>query len=409
MKHLAIFTPLPPSASGIGQYSAELLPELAKGYQLTVVIADDAPPPDPVPMGIIVCRASAFAAAHPAVDAHLYHVGNSPEHAYILDWAEREPGICVLHDVTLQHLQVWRALHGGATAAASYRTEMGRRYGADGTAAADALLANRSPALPYAAIPLCEQIVERSVATIVHSDYAADAVRRHCPGAAVAVVPHGVPLLPQGDRATARAALSLPADAVIVAALGNLIPEKRLEVALAAFARALYSLPEALFVVAGAGSQHYDPHTFARAHGLEPVTRWLGRVAAEEFETLLIAADLCVNLRWPTGGETSGSLLRMLAAGRATLVTATGSFAEVPPDACITVPLGPDEETTIVRAIVRAGHERAWPDQIGARARAFVAEKHSFAQAVAGYGTVIEHVLSRYDAAQVRRLRPRIY
>lgn len=395
MKHLAIFTPLPPSASGIGQYSAELLPELAKQYQLTIVIGDDAPPPEPIPAGITVCRASAFAAAHPTVDARLYHIGNSPEHAYILDLAEREPGICVLHDVTLQHLQVWRALHGGATAAANYRAEMGRRYGADGTAAADALLDNRSPAQPYTAIPLCERVMERSVATIVHSDYAAGAVRQHCPGATVAVVPHGVPLLPQGDRAAARAALGLPPDAVIVAALGNLIPEKRLEVALAAFSRALYSLPEALFVVAGAGSQHYDPRVFARAHGLEPVTRWLGRVAAEEFEGLLVAADLCVNLRWPTGGETSGSLLRMLAAGRATLVTETGSFAEVPPDACINVPLGADEEATIVRAIVRAGREPGWADQIGARARAFVAEKHSFTRTVAGYQAVIEQVLSR--------------
>ncbi|HEY8601424.1 MAG TPA: glycosyltransferase family 4 protein [Thermomicrobiales bacterium] len=394
MKHLAIFTPLPPSTSGIGQYSAELLPELAKHYRLTVVIADDAPLPDPVQAEITIRRASAFAMAHSTADARLYHVGNSPEHAYILDWAEREPGICVLHDVTVQHLQVWRALHGGTTAAARYRTEMRRRYGPDGEAAADVLLNNRRPALPYAAIPLCEQIVEGSMATIVHSDFAAGAVRHHCPGAMVVVVPHGVPLLPQGDRTIARALLGLPEGAVIIAALGNLIPEKRLEVALSAFTRALYNLPEALFVVAGAGSRHYDPRVFARTHGLEPVTRWLGRVEAAQFEALLVAADLCVNLRWPTGGETSGSLLRMLAAGRATLVTDTGSFAEVPPAASIKVPLGPDEETTIVRAIVRAGREPGWADRIGARAREFVAERHSFARTIAGYRMVIEQVLS---------------
>jgi len=395
MKHLAIFTPLPPSASGIGQYSAELLPALAEQYRLTVVIADDAPSPEPIPAGIIVCRASAFATACPAIDARLYQIGNSPEHAYILDWAEREPGICVLHDVTLQHLQVWRALHGGTNAAASYRAEMRRCYGANGEAAANALLDNRSPALLYAAIPLCERIVERSVATIVHSDYAADAVRRHCPGAAVTIVPHGVPLLPQGDRAAARAALDLPEETLIVAALGNLIPEKRLEVALSAFARALYGLPDALFVVAGVGSYHYDPRTFARVHGLEPVTRWLGRVDAAQFEALLVAADLCVNLRWPTGGETSGSLLRMLAAGRATLISDSGAFAEVPPTACIKVPLDATEEATIVRAIVRAGQEPGWADQIGARAREFVAERHSFARTVAGYRAVIEQVLSQ--------------
>ena len=144
------------------------------------------------------------------------------------------------------------------------------------------LLHNRQPAVPYAAIPLCERVVERSSLTIVHSDYARAAVLRRCPAANVAVVPHGVPLLPEGDRAAARARLGLPERALVVAALGNLIPEKRLEVALRAFARALFGVPEALFVVAGAASPHYDPRAMARAHGLEPVTRWFDVHARKE-------------------------------------------------------------------------------------------------------------------------------
>ena len=392
MKRLAVFTSLPPSASGIGQYSAELLPALAKFYTITAVIPNDAPDPSPLPGNITIVRAAEFATTRPPIDARIYQVGNSPDHAAILDLAEREPGICVLHDVTLQHVQLWRALHGGPAANDVYRAEMAQRYGVAGEEAAGALLDNRPAAIPYAAIPLCERVLGRSLATIVHSRYARAEALRHCPDAAIDVVPHGVPPAPPGDRAAARAALGLPPDALIVAALGNLIPEKRLEVALGAFARALYGLPAALFVVAGTGSRHYDPRGFARTHGLEPLTRWLGRVEAARFEALLVAADLCLNLRWPTGGETSGSLLRMLAAGRATLVSAAGSFAEVPEEACIKVPLGADEEETIVRAIVRAGNERGWTDAIGARAREFVLREHSFARAVAGYRATIERV-----------------
>lgn len=395
MKRLAIFTPLPPSASGIGQYSAELLPALAAQHDLTVVLADDAPAPGPLPTNVNVYYDREFSGGDSAHAATIYQIGNSPEHAYILARAEREPGICILHDVVLQHLQVWRALNGGAGAAAAYRAEMRRRYGTAGETAAEDLLHNRTPSLPYAEIPLCEGVVEQSLATIVHSRYARDELLRRCPGAKVAVVPHGVPLLPAGERAQARAELDLPQDALIIAALGNLIPEKRLEVALSAFARALYHLPTALFVVAGAGSRHYDPREFARRHGLEPVTRWLGRVEALTFERLLIAADLCVNLRWPTGGETSGSLLRILAAGRATLVSDVGSFAEVPDDACLKVPVGEGEEEAIVRAIVRVAREPDWAAAIGARARDFVASEHSFARAAEGYQAVIAQVTSR--------------
>ena len=407
MTRVAVITPLPPSPSGIAQYSAELLPllaSLARTVALDVYIADDAAAPDPAPSWATVRRAGEFDAAGP-YDAVLYQLGNNPAHAYVLDRAERPgrgPAIAVLHDVTLQHLHRWRAARDGPAALAAYRDEMAARYGPVGAAAADAFARNRDPAAPLAGFPLCERVVEQSEAVIVHSRYARDQLLAHCPGAPVTVVPHGVPLLPPGDRAVARATLGLPPDAFIVAALGNLIPEKRLEVALRAFARTLFGLParrDALFVIAGATSEHYSPAPFIRLHGLEPVVRQLGPVGAARFETLLVAADACVNLRWPTGGETSGSLLRMLAAGRPTLVTDAGSFAEVPDDACLKTPLGPDEEDTIVIHLQRLACEPEWVATIGARARSFIAREHTLERAAEGYLTVLDSVLRRATMA----------
>lgn len=390
MRRLAVFTPLPPSRGGIAHYSAELLPMLAADAALDVYLADDAPAPAPPPTWAAVHRARDFDPTR--YDAVLYQVGNSPEHAYVLDAAERAAGICVLHDVVLQHVQAWRALHGGRAAATRYREEMARRYGAAGAAAAGNLLTNRLPEEPLTNFPLCERLVETSQAVIVHSRYARDLVLARCPAASVSVVPQGVPLHPPRDRAGARAALGLPHPAFLVVALGNLIPEKRLEVALRAFARALFSLADARFVLAGAASPHYGLAGFARDQGLEPVVQQPGAVDAATFETLLAAADVCVNLRWPTGGETSASLLRMLAAGRPTLVTNAGSFAEVPDDACVKIDLGPDEEDAIVRALLALASDPAHAATIGARARAFVAREHTLVHAAAGYHRVLATV-----------------
>jgi glycosyltransferase involved in cell wall biosynthesis len=391
MTRLAVFTPLPPSASGIGQYSAELLPFL--DAELDVYLADDAPEPVAPPAGVTLRRVAEWSARRDDYDAIIYQVGNNPDHAYALAQAETTPGILVLHDVVLQHLQVWRALHEGPAAAARYRAEMDRRYGAAGDRAAAALLANQTPEPPLASFPLCEAAVAQSRAVIVHNRFACALLRRYCPDAPVTVVPHGVPLLPPGDRAAARAAIGLPQDALVVAAVGALIPEKRLEVALGAFARALFGLREAVFVIAGAGSRHYDPAGFIAAQGLAPVVRQLGRVDAATFERVLVAADLCVNLRWPTGGETSGSLLRMLAAGRATVVSAAGSFTEAPDDARITVPVGAGEEDALVCAMLCAVREPGWADRIGAAGRAFVAREHSLERAARGYQDVIARVI----------------
>lgn len=49
-------------------------------------------------------------------------------------------------------------------------------------------------------------------------------------------------------------------------------------------------------------------------------------------------SDICLNLRYPYNGETSGSLMRILAKGRCVIVNDIGSFSEIPDNACIKLP-----------------------------------------------------------------------
>jgi hypothetical protein len=66
------------------------------------------------------------------------------------------------------------------------------------------------------------------------------------------------------------------------------------------------------------------------------------------FNQYIDAVDVCVNLRYPYGGETSGSLMRILAKGKCSVVNNIGSFSEVPSDCCIKIPsvesMSTDEE-----------------------------------------------------------------
>ena len=54
----------------------------------------------------------------------------------------------------------------------------------------------------------------------------------------------------------------------------------------------------------------------------------------------MAACDIVLNLRYPTVGESSGSLLRALGLGKAVLVSEVGSFAEFSGDVCLKVPVG---------------------------------------------------------------------
>ena len=81
----------------------------------------------------------------------------------------------------------------------------------------------------------------------------------------------GMTDLPAGGL---RAALGLPADAFLVASFGFITPAKRLDVALRAFARLRREVPNALYLLVGEVSPHYDfasVLTPALAAGVVPV------------------------------------------------------------------------------------------------------------------------------------------
>ena len=75
---VGFFSPLPPAATGVADYSATLLPFLRSSG--TVDIAPE------------------------TCDVALYHVGNNTLHRDIYQRALTHPGVVVLHDAVLQHL-----------------------------------------------------------------------------------------------------------------------------------------------------------------------------------------------------------------------------------------------------------------------------------------------------------------
>ncbi|MFZ2538175.1 MAG: hypothetical protein WAX04_04670, partial [Oscillospiraceae bacterium] len=55
------------------------------------------------------------------------------------------------------------------------------------------------------------------------------------------------------------------------------------------------------------------------------------------FKDYIDLCDVCINLRYPYGGETSGSLMRVIASGKPSIITDIGSFSEIPKDCCFKI------------------------------------------------------------------------
>ncbi|HEY6552465.1 MAG TPA: hypothetical protein VI669_03880, partial [Vicinamibacteria bacterium] len=242
---LAVWSPLPPTPSGVADYVAEQLPALAKHFALQAVVTD----PGSVDRGrmreIEVVTPEAAAA-----DLHLYHLGNSPAHAYVYRAARARPGVAFLHEWSLHHL-VAHATR-ASEAPAEYLREMRRAHGETGTFVGRQVARGLGGDLFAAMLPLNEGILEASLAVVTLTQETCARVRRRLPGRPLLSLPShfASPLDPVPSRAEARRALGLRDDLVLVTAPGLGTVAKRLDLAVRAVARLRESDPRVRLVVA---------------------------------------------------------------------------------------------------------------------------------------------------------------
>lgn len=383
---VACFTPLSPVSSGISFYSEDLLPVLARALDLDLFV-DGYTPSAAASLAAAGARVRAArefdqVARRRPYDAVIYQMGNGPAHAYMYDRALRTPGLVVLHDVVLHHLQLWMAVNRGRRR--EYAAQLARLYGPEGQALARAVLRGQTPPALFD-YPLVEPVLETARVVIVHNAASVERVRQLRPGTDVRLAPMGVPLPALPPRQAARARLGVPPDAFLVLSHGHVTPYKRLDVALRAFHRLSRARPDARFLIAGGESPNLGLDRQIGYLGLAGRVERLGFVPPETVADLLAAADCCVNLRYPSAGETSASLLRIMAAGLPVIVSDAASFRELPDGSCVKIPVGPLEEALLAEYLIELARDEPLREALGARAREFVANEHSLERSAAAY------------------------
>jgi glycosyltransferase involved in cell wall biosynthesis len=325
---VAYFSPMPPEKSGVADYSALLVPALAERVELTVVRRKSKRPP----------RGS---------DVALYHVGNNPDaHAWIVDAFRRNPGVVVLHDFVLHHLVAGMTI--GRRDGHGYLDAMEAEHGVVGRLLAHGVLDKRIPPLWESRpedFPLAHFVLRHATALIVHSEYIRDRARAAGFGGPISLVPH--PAWPAPELSPER----LSSDPV-VGCFGVVNASKRVPELLRAFAGVRGRHPKVTLLLVGPTSPGFDLERRLQRLGLDGSgllrKSW---VDERRLWALMAGVDVCVNLRHPTMGETSGSVIRSLSLGKPLIVSDVGWFSELPEEVALKVPLGADEVDAVEAAL----------------------------------------------------------
>jgi glycosyltransferase involved in cell wall biosynthesis len=352
---LGIVSPLPPRPSGVADYALEQARLLARDWSILFLVGDDQPDPSRLlPEGTAVERWSRWAARNARGTMKLlHHMGNNPQHGYVLEALATHGGIVLLHELGLHNLMAWTTLGRGDEAGYErlLRAEVGDLAPPLSRAGA---LGIRS-AFQYALTPLCGRVIDAADGVIVHSAYAArELERRGCPKP-LAVVPHFFTAPAMIDDARARRGFD-PRD-LVFGSLGFMTDAKLTFRIVEALGRVRGKLPPFRYLLVGEAGDRTPLAAALERAGIADRTTITGYVEDADFWAHLAACDIVFSLRYPSGGETSGTLVRALGLGLAAIAYDYGPFAEFPDDALLKIPLDTEEAGALDAAIVALAND----------------------------------------------------
>ncbi len=374
-------SPLPPVRSGIADYSVDLLEELAPRCDLRLVRLPGQEVAVDVRRRHRVIDVDAF---DPAGRLPFYQMGNNVYHEGVRRLALESPGVLTVHDLRLHHLLVDSTLTFADLDA--YVGGLRAEHGWEGAAAAAAIRWGAQGRARLFEMPAHRSLLLRQRGLLTHSrwglrfleDELGESAEGRLPPMRRVPMPMPAPDPPGAEQAAAwRRRAGVPRTAVLIGSLGFQTPIKRTDVLLRLLAEPGMERVHAL--VAGEVAPALDLVALARDLGVRDRLTMTGFLAPETLPTAIAACDLCLNLRYPSAGETSASLLRILALGRPAVVSEYAQFDELPDEVVIKAPLkdDPGAEAGAIAALLRG--LLAAPDRLadrGAAARAFIASEH---------------------------------
>ena len=393
---LAYVSPLPPTPGEISDYSAELLPELARHYRIDVIAHQQEVSDVAVAANHPVRSVDWFRRHAHEFDRILCHFDNSDSHSYMFDLIADYPAMVVLHDFFLSGVVAHRDLHGedpGGWARALFETH--------GWPAAVHRFKAADPADVLPAYPCNIGVLQNALGVIVHADFPRQ-LAQTCYGRGTgddwALVPYLRQPAARPDRTAAREFLGLGPDDFVVCGFGASGPVMMSDRLLSAWlASPLADSPDCHLILGDRNRDPPDGDLERRIRACRPAGRieiasWSERTILRHW---LAAADIGVQMR----AEASAIVLDAMNMGLPIIVNANGWMAELPTD-CVWLMPGDFNDEDLVEALSTLHVDSVRRGDMGERARAWVARHNNPRRCAAAYAEAIEAAYARAELGQ---------
>lgn len=378
---IAFFGPVNPTPSGISDYDEELLPLLRELDEIDVFVDGKAEG-----KGVYSHAEFYQRNRNSPYDLNLYQLGNSLVHEYMYGYMFHYPGAIVFHDSCLHHSRAKMLLQKGFIK--EYFEEAALVHPGEHKLG-DIVYEGAAGELLLYYFPFVRLLLESALAAGAHTD----PIVKELGITETPVIK--IPMAVQIDKTLWNAdASNLYPGKTVIASFGLATPEKRIDTVLQAVAELRCYYPNLRYLIVGEVAKHYDLHQEIADWEVQDVVEVTGGVDHDRFHSLLADADIVVNLRYPSAGEMSATLLRAMAYGKPVLMSRLDHLQEIPEDAVIRV--RPDHEIDdLFHHLWQLVENETLRKRFGNRAKAYIEKEHRPEQMADAYRKLMDAALQR--------------
>lgn len=350
-KKLAIFSPLPPTKSGISDYSIDLGLALSEYFDITFVIDNDALLPDDNLIKFAeIIKLSQWYKKNRKDYLIFYQMGNNTYHNYIYDEVIKYPGFVLLHDYSIHHLMLDRSKknHNEYCNLLKKAKEVNNDL--------SKYINNQFflPDLFKFILPLNDLLIEKSSGVIVHSESSFVKIKEKYPSKSSLQINFPVTLaqqLLQYDFINLRRKYRINKSDFIISSFGFVTPTKQIPLILQSLSLIKNDFKNFKYLLVGEVHASINITKLINKYNLNKHVEIIGYTDLSEFEEYIKLSDLIITLRYPSAGETSAVLLRALAYGKANIVFDYDSFGDFPDKVLLKIPLDTSDPLFLAESI----------------------------------------------------------
>jgi glycosyltransferase involved in cell wall biosynthesis len=369
---VACFTPLQPVKSGISDYNEDLIPYLAEAGVDFDFIYEDLPPDNEfVVRNCEFHKHSDFPslAASGKYDLVVYHIGNHIVHNYMYGYFFDYPGLTVLHDFVLHHSRLShyvksRNLNG-------YMKEMDAIGSYD---IARIVSSGMGGEFLYYNFPVNKRVIESSRGIIVHNSYLKQVIENGYPGKEVFHIPHNAAKRPvsKNELKKLRAKMGIPVDGIVIATFGFMNEAKKINLISMALRQLMPKYRNIYYLICGEDREGVVRRDYFNYPGILERVKVSGYIEGmDRFIEYIELSDIVINLRFPSAGETSGTMIRSMAQGKPVITYDLPTLIDIPEDALARISLT-DDYRQLLRILEDLIQHPEMRSEIGSNAAQYV-------------------------------------